>query len=283
MREQSFVRGDHHHGGDFLTRLAGGLAQAMDHAFDADDFARRRGLMQGLDPRVKIIGILALIVVVILVKSLLVLATLFMIAVGLALTSHVTLSRLFKQIWLGVFLFTGLIALPAMFLVPGEVLVRVPVLHWWITLQGVRSATFLLGRSETAATFGLLLILSTPWPHLLKALRACRVPVVLVVILGMTHRYIFILLQTATQMMEARRSRVIGPMTPRDRRRLAAGSAGVLLGKALDLSADVHLAMIARGYRGEVYLMDEFHMKLMDWVALAGFASIAALALWLQG
>ena len=269
-------------GGAFLDRLAGGLVHAMDRALDADDLARRDGLLQRLDPRVKLAGLLGLIVVAVFVKSLAVLGGLFLVAVALALPSQVSLSRLARQIWLKVLAFTVLIALPAVFLVPGTIVARVPVLLWPVTLQGIRSATFLLGRAETAATFALLLILTTPWPHVLKALRVFRAPIVLVAILGMTHRYIFVLLEAATQMFESRRSRMVGPLRPRDRRRVATATAGVLLDKALHLSTEVQSAMVSRGYRGDVRLIDDFHAKPIDGLALAGFAAIAAAALWLQ-
>jgi len=281
MSEQSFVCGGGHHG-SYLDRLAGGILHAIEHALDADDFSRRNGLLQRLDPRVKVAGVTALIVTAVSVKSLLVLAGLFFVAVALALPSQVRLSRLAKQVWMSVFAFTGMIALPALVLVPGETVARLPLLGWPITLQGLRSALFLLGRSETTATLALLLVLCTPWPHVLKALRVFRLPTMLVVILGMTHRYIFIFLQSATQMFEARRSRVIGRLSARDRRRIATASAGVLFGKALHMSTEVHLAMISRGYRGEVRLLDEFRMKPLDWGAAFGFAAVAALAFWLQ-
>ena len=270
------------HDGAFLDRLARGLARAMDHALDADDLARRDGLLQRLDPRVKLAGLLTLIVVAVFVKSLVVLGSLFLVAVALALPSQVSLPRLAKQVWLKVFAFTVLIALPAVFLVPGTVVARLPVLLWPVTLQGLRSAAFLLGRAETAATFALLLILCTPWPHVLKALRVFRAPIVLVAILGMTHRYIFVLLESAAQMFASRRSRMVGPLSPRDRRRVATATAGVLLDKALLLSTDVQLAMAARGYRGEVRLIDDFQTTPIDWLALAGFAAVASAALWLQ-
>lgn len=281
MGEQSFV----YHGrrrGDFLERLAGGIAHAMAHALEADDLSRRNGFLQRLDPRVKLSGIMGLVFVAVFVKSLVVLFGLLLVAVGLALASQIAIARLCKQVWLGVLAFTGMIALPALFLVPGDVLLSVPVLEWPITLQGMRSAAFLLGRSETAATFALLLVLSTPWPHVLKAMRSFRVPVALVVILGMTHRYIFVFLQVAAQMFEARRSRTVGRMSPRERRRLATTTAGALLGRALDTSTEVHLAMISRGYRGEPRLLDDFRTRPIDWVALAGFAAVAAGAIWLQ-
>ncbi len=285
MAEPSFVRHDrpsHRHGRPLLDRLADGIAHALAHALDADEFARRDGFLQKLDPRVKLGIVVGLIVVAVMVKSLAVLAALFLLAVVLALASGIALARLARQVWIGVLAFTGLIALPAIVLVPGETLATLPLLGWPVTLQGVRSAAFLTGRAETTATYALLLILSTPWPHLLKAMRAYRLPVVVVVILGMTYRYVFVLLTTAAQMFEARRSRMVGHLSRRDARRLATATAGALLGKALDMSTEVHLAMIARGYRGEPRLLDDFRVTALDWAAAGGFAVVAAAALWMQ-
>jgi cobalt ECF transporter T component CbiQ len=188
--------------------------------------------------------------------------------------------RLTTRVWLGVLFFTGAIALPAIFVTPGEVLMRLPLVHWPITLQGVKSACYLLTRVETATTFSVLLVLTTPWMQVLKALRVLRVPVVFVVILGMTYRYIFVLLQTAADMFESRRSRLVGQLDSSEQRRLAAASVGVLLGKSLQLSSEVYMAMLSRGYRGEVYLLDEFKAQPRDWLALVGFVVIAGLAFW---
>ena len=82
-----------------------------------------------------------------------------------------------------------------------------------MTAQGLLSAGYLVSRVETASTLSVLLILSTPWTHVLKALRVLRVPVVLVVILGMAYRYIFLLLESARDMLESRRSRMVGELT----------------------------------------------------------------------
>ena len=155
--------------------------------------------------------------------------------------------------------------------------------YWWaVTLQGLRSAVFLVGRAETAATFTLLLILSTPWPHILKALRSLGVPVAAVAILGMTHRYIFVLLQSAIQMFEARRSRIVGPMSARERRRFIGAAAGGLLARSFQIASEVHLAMVSRGYRGEVRLLDDFRTRPLDWMVLLGGMAIPVLVLWVQ-
>jgi cobalt/nickel transport system permease protein len=282
MSEQSFVQGHRHRRRNFLGGLAHGLAAAMEHALDAETTAARKGFLQGLDPRAKLVALGALIAATTMVGTLSALATLFLLALALAAGSGITLLRLGKQVWTGVLLFTGVIALPALVIVPGEPLLELPVVGWPITLQGLRSAAFLVGRAETAATFALLLILTTPWPHVLKALRTVGVPVTLVAVLGMTHRYIFVLLQTALQMFEARRSRIVGPLAAAERRRLVAAGVGVLLDRTLQLGTEVHLAMIARGYRGEVRLLDDFKTRPRDWVVLFLALAVPGLILWLQ-
>ena len=62
--------------------------------------------------------------------------------------------------------------------------------------------------------------------------------------------------------------------------RIVGASVGVLLSKTLQLSNDVYMAMQSRGFRGEVYMLDDFVMQKGDWIALAGFLALAALAFW---
>jgi energy-coupling factor transporter transmembrane protein EcfT len=114
----------------------------------------------------------------------------------------------------------------------------------------------------------------------LKALRFFRIPAIVVLILEMAHRYIFLLLQTTRDMFESRQTRQLNYLDAAEQRRLAASSAGVLLDKSLALSSEVHIAMRARGYRGEVHLMDDLEMRRGDWGQLAGLMAAAALFIW---
>ena len=265
---------------DFVEATLAGLLAATDQSLHAEALAARRGCLQSLDARVNVVGLLALSIAAALSHSLLVIGAIFVLAVALALLSRVPLRTLATREWLPVFIFTSCVALPAIFLTPGPIIARLPLLNWPMTATGTRSALYLISRVETAATLALLLVLCTPWTRVLKALRSLGVPVVVVVMLGMTHRYIFLLLQSAHDLFQARRSRIVAPLDGAARRRLATTSAGVLLGRSLHLSHEVFLAMQARGFRGEVYTLDEFQMKARDWLALAAFGAATALALW---
>jgi cobalt/nickel transport system permease protein len=263
-----------------VERTLASFVDALEHAFYAEELAKKKGRLQELDPRIKIAAILPLIVIAALSRRLWVIGALFVVAVTVALLSQVPLGTLAKRVWLSVLAFTGFISIPALFLTPGPAIYHLPLLGWSVTSQGLLAATYLIMRAETAASFSVLLVLCTPWSKLLKALRVLRLPVVLVVILGMTYRYIFLLLRNAHDMFKSRKSRTVGRLDRREQRRAATASAGVLMSKTLQLSGDVYLAMRSRGFQSEMHLLDEFHTGWFDWAMLAVFVTIAALALW---
>jgi cobalt/nickel transport system permease protein len=262
----------------FIERTLAGLADVDEHANTAVRLAERQGLLQSFDPRVKLFGALLLILAAMSSRGLGVTLAIFVVALALARLSRIPLRLLATRVWLGVLFFTGCIALPAIFTTPGLSVWRLPLVGWPVTAQGLRSAAHLLLRAETSATWILLVVLSTSWTQVLKALRALRVPVTAVVILGMTHRYIFLLLQLAREQFEARRSRLVGVLSATQRRKVAASSAGVLLDKSVQLSGEAFSAMQARGFRGEIYTLDDFRMNPRDWCALIAFVVLATFA-----
>jgi cobalt/nickel transport system permease protein len=264
----------------FAERTVADLHDAIGRARSADESSKANGVLQRLDPRVKFVGLLSLILAAALAVKVVVVLEILALAVMLALVSRVQIVTLATRVWLGALLFSGLIAVPAVFITPGQIVGRLPILNWPSTEQGLRTAALLTARVETAATLSLLLIFTTPWTEVLKALRALRVPAVFVVILGMTYRYIFLMIETARAMFESRRSRMVGVLAGPDRRRLAAASVGVLLGKSFQLSDEVYLAMRSRGFRGEVDTLDDFRMRLRDWACLIVFFVLASLAFW---
>jgi cobalt ECF transporter T component CbiQ len=262
----------------FIERTITSLLETSHFAATAEQMAGEGGALQRVDPRVKVAGLFGLVFVVAASRELRVIGTLFGVAVVLAMLSRIPIARMLAWVWTPVLFFTGAIALPAIFLTPGRPMAIVGFLT--ITEQGLRSATFLISRAETAASLSALLVLTTPWPWVLKALRTFKCPVVLVTILGMTYRYIFVILQTAFEMFESRKSRTVGVLAPGERRRLAAAAVGVLLSKSLLLSNDVHLAMQSRGFRGEVHLMQDFRARVSDWYWVTVFATVAVGCVW---
>ena len=265
---------------NFVEWTLEGLRAAIERAMYADRIAGGSGLLQPIDPRVKLAGLLGLIVATALSTKLWVIAAILLAGLALACLSAVSILELMMPIWLSTLTFTGAIALPAIFLTPGTTAVMIPSLALPITAQGLTTAGFLILRAEASATLALLLVFTTPWTHILKALRIFHVPLVFVAALGMTFRYILLLLETAHEMFESRKSRTVGYMNSGEYRRLAVSTGAVLLGKSFQLSNEVFLAMQARGFRGEIYVLDDFRMRSRDWTACVLFAALSLAAIW---
>jgi cobalt/nickel transport system permease protein len=263
----------------FLEGSIHSFLEVLEHTLESEEVAKRRGFLQSLDPRVKLLGMLGLVIAATTSRRLAVIGAVFLLACILAMGSRVPLRPLART-WLGALAFTGLIALPAVFWTPGPVRWHIPLVGWPVALTGIRTAAYLISRVETAATLSMLLVLSTPWTHVLKAMRVLRVPVVLVVVLGMTYRYILLLIGTAREIFESRRSRTVGTLDPGQRRWMAISAAGVLLSKTMYLSGEVYLAMQSRGFRGDVYVLDEFQMDGRNWMWLSLLVVTAAAAMW---
>lgn len=258
--------------GAFIESTLRGLINAAQEALFAENSARANGFLQKLDPRVKIAGLGAFIIAAISVHRLSVLFTLFALSTLGALASKISLRLLVTRVWLAVLAFTGVIALPALFLGSG------PELLLGIHANGLRSAAFLVLRAETTATLSLLLILTTLWNHLLRSLRFLRVPSAAVAVVSMTYRYIFVFLDGAKNTLEARQTRLVSALEPALERRLAAASVGALIDKTMGLSSDIFTAMQARGYRGEIRLLSDLRMRTADWLHLSALLAVAIVA-----
>jgi cobalt ECF transporter T component CbiQ len=258
--------------GSTLKSLSGALSRALVD----EETARRAGVMQSLDPRVRVLGVFLLVIAVVLVHKIAVLLAVLAGAVVLALASSVSIRTLVVRVWLVGLALTGILALPALFLTPGEPLAAVAS----ITRQGLHAALMLITRVETAVTFTTMLVLTTPWTQILKALRWLGIPKEVVMMLAMAYRYIFVLSETATQMFESRESRRVGVLEAAEQRHVMAQTAGVLMSKSLDLSQEVFLAMQSRGYRGDARSIGEQRPLPSDYFALLAFVVAAASAIW---
>ena len=263
----------------FVERTVESLFQTLESSVLAEELARTRGFLQGLDARVKVAGLGSLVIAAATVHRLSMLLALFGLAVLTATVSRIPLKILDATVWIPSLAFSGLIALPAIFLVGNSVALTLPLIGLRITYEGLRSAELLFLRVEAAATFSALIVLTTPWTRVLRALRFFHIPVTVVVILGMTYRYIFLLLRTVQEMFESHRSRLVGELEGAERRRLASATVGVLLTRSFQLSSQIHSAMLARGFHGEVYLLDERSMTGRNFVQLGAAVATAAAAI----
>ncbi len=264
----------------FLEKTLSGITQALERSLFAEAVSLQGGLFQSLDPRLKIIATLALLIGVGMAHNLWIIGFVYLLVLTFALMSAVPVAFFIRRVWLAVPLFTGIIAIPALFLIPGKPVVHLP-LGLIITQTGARTVLFLILRVSTSLSLVSLLILTTPWNTVLGALSVLKVPDVFILVLGMTFRYIYLLLHIANDMFLSRKSRVIGRMSAKQERHMLAATGATLLGKSLDMSGEVYLAMVSRGYRGTVVALRPFRMRSRDWLCAAFFTVIAVSVLYL--
>lgn len=265
--------------GEFVARTVAGVTATLERAVFSDELARLPGFLQMVDSRAKVLATLVLLLAVGLVHRLEVLMVFCGATLLLAGFSRLPLAGFMKRVWLGVPLFAGVVVLPSLFLLPGEPIVSVldlPPLRLAVTDNGLASALLLVARVGASVSLALLLVSTTRWTELLRALRVFRVPESFVVVLGMTYRYLFLLLHAANNLFLARASRTVGMTSGAEQRRWAAGAAGALVSRSVKLSGDVLLAMRARGFDGEIRVAGSPRMRDQDWLLLALSAALAA-------
>jgi cobalt ECF transporter T component CbiQ len=271
--------------GSYVTKTINGAADVLRQALFADDTATQDGLLQRLDPRVKLVTLLGLLVAVSLVRNLPVLAVAYVTTLGLAALSRLSIAFFIKRVWLFIPIFTGIVVLPATLNVITHGHIVVPLGTWFghelgITSEGLTGAALIVTRVATSISLVVLLTLTTPWNKLLAALRALFVPRMFILVLGMAYRYVLHLLNSVVEMYTARRARTAGDDSDvRSGRAFVAASAGALFGKSHALAEEVHMAMVSRGYTGNARTLATFRVRVFDvaWIAVAGMAAIALL------
>jgi cobalt/nickel transport system permease protein len=265
----------------FLSKSISSFTNTLESMILTEDIGRKNGLFQILDPRIKLMTTVLFVVVIGLARSLWSLFFIFVLVICFTILSKIEPLFFLKRLMLFIPIFTVLIAIPALFITPGDPLAQVSG-RVVITLQGARTAGFLVLRVTDSLSFGLLLILTTSWNNLMVALRWFRIPAIVVDILGMTYRYIFLFLHTANSMFLARRSRVIGGFSARENRRWLIRTLGTTLNRTQYLSEEVYLAMLARGYQGEALALDGPRLRGRDLAGLGVSLGVAGLLLWVN-
>ncbi len=264
---------------DFVAKTLEETTKAIEHSVFANDFSLRKGFLQRLDPRTKVITFFILLIITAWVRRLDFLLFFYFLTLFLALISDIPLGFFIKRVWVFIPIFTGIIAIPAIFNVvtPGKAIITVLKLskayhlgpytipqNITITVQGVEGAAIFVMRVATSVSLAILMVLSTQWTRILKALNVLKVPEIIILILAMTYRYIFLLLRVAEGMFLARKSRLILNTDLKEQHRWLSARIGVLIGKSYNLSNEVHLAMLARGWNGNPTLLEENSIGFLD-------------------
>jgi len=238
-----------------------------------------RGFFQNLDPRLKVLFLVFFVVIVSLKRHIVpeVMIALFM-ALMVAL-SRIDFLRFYRKI-IGLTLFFGfLVVFPAAFnvITPGEMIIHMATLSqaydFWIyhipreiglTRQGIEGVVMLCLRVMNSLTISLLVIHTTPFHKIIKALKVFRVPDTFLLIITLSYKYIFVFAKTVENMYMARKSRLVGMVKDDEARMWIAGRIAFLFRKTMARYEEVYGAMVARGFTEDVKISNFGPLSRMD-------------------
>jgi cobalt/nickel transport system permease protein len=247
----------------------------MNHSF-IDQHSHIDSVLSRLDPRVKIVSFMVLMVFIALAEPGcgLCLALYAMMTAGLIAFSRLPL--LYIVLRSGVVL--PFILLTSVFVLlskPGNPVYQLSIGPFYFSIS---AAGWLLFQSVIIK--GMLCVLSlilltatTPFPQLLAAMESLKVPRLMTMILSFMYRYIFLIEDEAMKMRRAMQARSTGG-SKRLRVKALANMIGVLFIRSFERGETVYLAMRSRGFDGTMRRTYAFCVKKADWIFLANMIAL---------
>ncbi len=256
------------------------LGEVMRTTFVQWDLASRKGLLQSVDGRVKLICLFFLIVVASLSREITSQLALAGLLALLAVLSRLALGSLYRRILTLAFFFGFLVVFPAAFngITEGTVvlpLVTLPRSYtFWIytipqtvglTREGLLAVGLVSLRMANSLCACFLLLYSTPLSEIVRSLKVFRVPDMVLVLLFLAYKYIFVFSTVLEEVYMAGKSRLSGPLDNRGMGNWTAGRMAFLLRKTTLKCDQIFNAMISRGVGKEIAIAHSRPLRPSDY------------------
>lgn len=259
------------------------------HVHFLDPYQHQDSPVHRLDPRIKFIISLAFIITTALVPvgAWPVYVLLLAMVLSVEVLSSLGIAYVLKRSLLALPFIAA--ALPLIFTAPGPELTSFSIGSWTIAVSQPGTERFfsIALKSWISVQAAILLASCTSFPDLLIAMRAVRLPRLIVTIFGLMWRYIFVLVDEAIRLNRARAARSSHPPEPVGkvgggifwRAQVTGRMVGSLFIRGLERSDRIYMAMVSRGYDGEVRSLSLPGLTRTDWAILVGFLVIFSLLL----
>ncbi|SNB44810.1 energy-coupling factor transporter transmembrane protein EcfT [Geobacter sp. DSM 9736] len=278
VRTQILEKGIHH------------LAELIRNSYIHWESSRRRGLLQPIDPRVKVLFLVLFLVVVSIKRTFMPQGAILLITLLLVAASRLDPFPFFRKAGWAALLFGVLIPLPSLLNLFGDGELLLPLIHlqhehhFWqyripstigVTREGLQGMGLLTLRIGNSVALSMLVLHTTSFPELIKALRVLRVPESFVVVIILSYNYVLTFSRTVLDMHLAKKSRLLGRMDGRHSRRWAAGRIAALFHKSRLRCFEIYKAMISRGLENKRVLQPFPPLSSRDRLAF-GISLLAA-------
>lgn len=141
---------------------------------------------------------------------------------------------------------------------------RVDVAGVPLSVEGLWASWNIAAKAVLGATAAIVVSATTPVPDLLHGMRRLRVPTAFVAIAGFMVRYLDVLVDRLARMRLAMAARGHDPRWLWQLRPLAA-SVGTLFVRSYEHGERIHLAMVARGFTGEMPALEDRRARWSEW------------------
>jgi len=272
------------------------LARVIRESYSQWENSRRDGLLQSVDPRLKLLFMAAFLVLVSVKRELTPQAGIAVLLLFLYLASRLDILPLYRRILGAALLFGVLVPLPSLLNIFDGAEPLIPLWHlqrehhFWlyhipqtigITSGGLYGMALLTMRVANSVALSLLVLHTTSFPDLIKSLRVFRVPESFIAVITLSYKYVFTFTRILEDMHLAKKSRLLGEMDNGQSRRWAAGRMAFLFQKSQGRCEDIFKAMLSRGYENRVTFHKFSRLQAGEWgVAVAGLAVWTCFLLW---
>lgn len=251
----------------FIERGIHHLAHVIRSAYIQWDSASIDGFFQKLDARVKVLFLLLYIIIISLKKEIMPEVILGGFVFILTLISRLNIFSFYKRVLLLTFFFGFLIALPSAFNIITQGEIVFPVIqfskgyHFWIyqipqeigiTSEGINVVGMLTMRVLNSLSLAFLVLYTTPFPDIIKALKVMKVPDAILMVITLSYKYIFIFAKTVEDMHLAKKSRLLTQVSNADIRNWAAGRIGFVFKKTRLRCEEIFKAMLSKGFSVDI-------------------------------
>jgi cobalt/nickel transport system permease protein len=219
-----------------------------------------------LDPRAKLIGLVGFILFIVLTRpsSFISFSLYACLIVILILLSGVPFGFILRRS-LVIIPFVLVIVALVPFFTQGRAVADLS-LGWvrlTVTYEGMLVLCNVLARAFLSILCTTLLIATTRFSDLLKALERLRCPLIFITVLSFMYRYAFLIADELMKMKQAKEARSVGAKRWFHIRTLA-NMLGVLFIRSYERAESVYLSMRSRGFESKVRTIDEFKFAKKD-------------------
>lgn len=255
------------------------LFKTLEEIVYVEKYSAIRGIVQSIDPRLKIFSFTILILTAVSVRTITPLILLFVAITGLSVATRIPLRYFLFRATFFVPLFTAMIVLPLIFITPGIPLAVIGFDQYslCITNEGVYEAVHFTLKIWVSVASLTLLVLTTRFSSLLHAMEKLKIPKVFVMMTAVTYRFIFLFADEAYRMVLARESRRVGREHAIQVMRSLANIISTLFIRSYERGERLYMAMLARGYTGDVKSLVEMRLQAIDYLFGIVVVSLCAL------